>query len=88
MDAWNLFARARALENQFYLAGANCTGYTPVAQYCGGSLVVDPAGTVVAGAGDAETLLVAEIDTGRVEQVREAVPAVRDRRDALYRTLS
>jgi predicted amidohydrolase len=88
LDAWNLFCRARALENQFYIAGANCTGTTPVARYCGGSVVVDPAGTVIAGAGDAETLLFAVIDTDRVDQVRTAMPVTRDRRDSLYRTLS
>ncbi|MDD1674559.1 MAG: carbon-nitrogen hydrolase family protein [Methanomicrobiales archaeon] len=87
MDAWHLFCRARALENQFYLAGANCTGYSPIAHYCGGSVVVDPAGIIISSAGDAETLLLAEIDTDRIDEVRRAMPAIPDRREALYRTL-
>ena len=87
MDAWTLFCRARALENQFYLAGANCTGYTPVAHYCGGSMIVDPAGNVITSAGDEETLLFASIDTDHIERVRKALPAIPDRRDDLYRSL-
>ena len=50
----------------------------------GESVVVDPMGVVVAGAGEVETLICAEIDTERIEKVRAKLPAYKDRRPELY----
>ncbi len=45
----------------------------------GGSLAVDPAGNVIAEAGEAETLLTFEIDVPAVARARGEFPALRDR---------
>ena len=71
---WELLLRARALEYQMYVMGVNPTGMTPVETYCGRSLAIDPSGTVVAEAGEDETLIPAVIDPEVVHRTREVLP--------------
>jgi len=84
---WRLLLAARALENQYYVAGIGTIGTTPVAAYCGGSAVAGPDGDERAAAGDGERLLFAEIDPAEVGRVRASFPVTGDRRDDLYRRL-
>ena len=53
MDHWVTLLRARAIENQCYIAGVNRVGEDPNTSYPGRSLIVDPQGKIVADAGDA-----------------------------------
>ncbi|MDH7593525.1 MAG: nitrilase-related carbon-nitrogen hydrolase [Methanomicrobiales archaeon] len=76
---WQIFVQARAIENQMYVAGINCTGRTPIDDYCGGSMIVDPCGKVAAEAGESEELLIGEIDPDVVRRAREAFPAFGER---------
>ena len=46
-DHWELLCRARAVENQCYLAAANQTGTHATLETYGHSLIVDPWGTVL-----------------------------------------
>jgi predicted amidohydrolase len=73
---WNLLARARAVENGCWVAAL--TQPNPIS--IGGSLVADPDGTVVAEAGTGAELVVAEIDRGRVAEVRQSDPGLLRRR--------
>lgn len=84
---WRLFLAARALENQYYVAGTGTIGTTPVGEYCGGSAVIGPDGEDRAAAGDGERLLFADIDAGEVGRARASFPVTADRRDGLYHTL-
>jgi len=84
LDHFHLFARARAVENQFYLAAVCATGRTPVDTYCGGSCIVDPTGEVISRAGDGEALISAPISSDQIQQVREAFPMQRDLRRDIY----
>lgn len=72
---WELLLRARAVDNQVFVAGAGPAqtegGPYP---YYGHSLVVSPWAEVVAGAGERETVLPAEIDLGQVAAVRKKLP--------------
>lgn len=81
MEHWEVFIRARALENQFFVAGVNCTGTTPVDHYCGGSMVADPDGRIAARAGSGEELLVCRIEADRVLSAREQLPFWRDQQE-------
>jgi predicted amidohydrolase len=45
-------------------------------------MVVDPLGVVVARAGEAPTLMFAEIDLARIAHARKALPALANRRFA------
>jgi predicted amidohydrolase len=77
VEAWTVFNRARAVENQAWLISSNCAGGTPAC--CGRSMVVDPWGTAVAAAGDRPATVTADIDTRAAEAARGDFPALRDR---------
>ena len=85
---WELFIQARALENQMYIVGVNTTGQTPIEFYTGNSMTVDPQGTIISRANEAEQLIFVDIDSAAVAATRHQFPVERDRRDALYRSLS
>lgn len=85
---WELFIQARALENQMYIVGVNTTGRTPVENYSGNSVTADPHGIVVSRANDAEQLLFTDLDPAVVDSARSLFPVEKDRKDALYRSLS
>src|ERR671936_2911582 len=60
-DHWHVLLRARAIENQYYVAAAAQVGETlPGRPSFGRSLIVDPWGIVLAQAPDEETVISAE----------------------------
>jgi predicted amidohydrolase len=62
-----VLARANAIVNQVFVVSVNCGG--PVGE--GRSIIVDPEGTVIAEAPDADPiLLAADLDLGAVDRVR------------------
>jgi predicted amidohydrolase len=73
---WGTLVAARAIENTIYLAAADQTG--PAS--CGQSIIVDPMGTVIAGAGERPGLAVADIDPQRIAEVRTTNPSLANRR--------
>ncbi|NQX10775.1 carbon-nitrogen hydrolase family protein [Microbacteriaceae bacterium VKM Ac-2855] len=75
-DAWTTLVRARAIENTAYVVSANQTG--PLAT--GQSIIVDPAGVVIASAGEAPGVVFAELDPVRLDAVRARVPSLANRR--------
>jgi predicted amidohydrolase len=85
-DHWELLLRARAVENQCFVAAAAQIGETlPGRQSFGRSSIVDPWGIVLAQAADEETVIAAELDRTRLEVIRERFPALASRRPAAYR---
>jgi omega-amidase len=88
MKHWELFITARACENQVYVIGINTTGMTPVDTYAGGSMTVDPYGSVISRANEAEQLLFCDLDPAVVGSARAAFPVRKDCRQDLYRALS
>ncbi len=84
---WGLFVTARACENQMYVTGINTTGTTPVDSYSGGSITVDPNGTIIAQANEAEQLLFCDLDPAFVTSVRTAFPVGKDCKSELYPVL-
>jgi predicted amidohydrolase len=85
-DHWELLLRARAVENQCYVAGANQWGthLGGKASY-GRSTIVDPWGIVLAAAPDEDCVIAAEMDRARIDGVRRQVPSLANRRPAAYR---
>lgn len=82
---WELLFRARALDNQCFLAGCapardETAGYVSYAH----SLVCDPWGRVQAQAGAAPALLICDIDLAQADAVRAQIPVLRARRTDLY----
>jgi predicted amidohydrolase len=84
-DHWEILLRARAVENQCYVVAPNQIGEHPGGTRSGGrSMIVDPWGTVLACAPDAETAIVADLDPGRLRAVRERLPTLTRRRPEVY----
>jgi deaminated glutathione amidase len=85
-DHWELLLRARAVENQYYVAAAAQIGETlPGRLSYGRSLIADPWGTVIAMAPDEETVIVAELERRRLEEVRAKLPSLASRQAQAYR---
>ena len=85
-DHWHLLLRARAVENGFYVAAPAPVGVTGIGRPSyGRSLIVDPWGTVVAQAPDEETVISADLDQSRVEEVRRQIPSLANRQPDAYR---
>ena len=85
-DHWHLLLRARAVENTFYVAAPAQVGVTGIGRPSyGRSLIVDPWGTIVAQAPDEETVISAELDRARVEEVRRQLPSLANRQPDAYR---
>lgn len=80
-----LRCRARAQDNQIYVATVNHVGWEGTARYGGASLVADPRGEVLARASTEESqVLVAELEPGRIRSERVQEPVFRARRPELY----
>ena len=85
-DHWEVLLRARAVENQCFVVAPNQIGEHPGGNRSGGrSMIVDPWGTVLACAPDAETAVVAELDPARLRAIRERLPTLTRRRPETYR---
>ncbi len=86
IDDWCDLCRVRALENQVFLAGVNQVGSVDGHAFGGHSCVMGPDGHALAVASHGEgMLLTAELDVGRIQQVRQVLPVVTARRPDLYR---
>jgi len=81
---WHTLLRARAIENQFFVAACNRAGESKGEHFGGGSAVINPWGEAVVEAGSGEILLTAEIDLDLADDVRARVPVFKDRRPDVY----
>jgi deaminated glutathione amidase len=83
---WEILIRARAIENQAFMVAADQVGrHPPDKQSYGGSMIVDPWGTVLALAPDEETFIAADLDLARQEELREKLPSLANWMPAAYR---
>ncbi|MHB8076105.1 carbon-nitrogen hydrolase family protein [Desulfosporosinus fructosivorans] len=82
---WELLFRSRALDNQVFMLGAS-PARDPQASYVayGHSLVVNPWGRVLEQLNEKPGILLVEIDLTQVEEVREALPVWKQRREDIY----
>jgi deaminated glutathione amidase len=85
-DHWHVLIRARAIENQCYVAAAAQVGETlPGKPAYGRSLITDPWGLVVAQAPDDATVITAELDRAHLENIRAKLPSLANRQPNAYR---
>jgi deaminated glutathione amidase len=78
---WELLLRARAVENQCYvLAAAQGGTHVNGRRTWGHSMLVDPWGEVLAVLPEGEGVVLGEVDVGRLQQVRQQLPALAHRR--------
>jgi nitrilase len=77
---WELLLRARAVENQCYVIAPAQGGRHPNGRRTHGhSMIVDPWGEVLASRAEGEGVVLAELDAGRLAEVRQSLPALQHR---------
>ncbi len=85
-DHWSLLLRARAVENQCFVAAAGQVGETmPGKLSYGRSLIADPWGVVLAQAPDEEGVIAADLDRARLREIRAKLPCLDHRQPGAYR---
>jgi N-carbamoylputrescine amidase len=88
-DGWRTIQRSHAIANGIYVASVNRVGHedepgTDGLTFFGHSFVADPAGRVIASAGEEEAVLLATCDPAFAEATRRNWPFLRDRRIDAY----
>jgi len=84
-DHWEVLLRARAIEDQCFVVASNQIGsYGPGRETGGRSMIIDPWGVVLATAGDADGVIVADLDLDRQDVIRAELPSLANRRPSAY----
>jgi len=85
---WELLARARALDNQIFVATPSPARDTSASYVAWGhSSIVGPLGDLLARAGPEEEIVMAEIDLESLETVRKQIPIGFQKRDDIYQVV-
>jgi predicted amidohydrolase len=84
IEHWKLLLRARAIENQVFIAAVNKTGISQGAKLGGNSSVIDPMGEILVQGDDQPGILIAEIDPEQVRRTRNWMPVFQDRKPDVY----
>jgi predicted amidohydrolase len=85
IEHWRLLLRARAVENQLFVAGCNRVGAATDGEFGGHSAAVDPWGRVLVDGGAEPGLFVATLDLDEVTRARRLFPFLEDRRPEVYK---
>ena len=83
-EHWITLLKARAIENQCYIAGINRVGEGNGLNYSGDSMIIDPLGNIISSLYMEEGLIVADIFPENVTQIRENFRLKDDRKEELY----
>lgn len=78
IEHWRTLLKARAIENQCYVIGVNRVGDDPTLHYNGFSSAFDPMGKALAEVENEEKLIVVEIDSDYVAEIRGKLPFLED----------
>jgi len=86
-EHWRTLLRARAIENQFFVAAANCCGVQGKLDFFGMSLLLSARGDVLAEGGETDTELITSFDFQEMMEYRSQIRCYDDRRPEIYGTL-
>jgi predicted amidohydrolase len=86
-DHWITLLKARAIENQCYIAGVNRVGEGNGLNYSGDSMIIDPLGNIMGTLYNEEGLVVADINYDEVIEIRKKFRLKDDRKESLYRKM-
>lgn len=81
---WDVLLRARAIENQAFVLGANRSGRDEDLVYAGHSRIVSPTGDVLARGDKRSGTMSATIDPSLVDRVRKEIPCLKQRVPEAY----
>lgn len=82
-EHWLTLLKARAIENQCYIIGINCTGYMNKLRYSGDSIVIHPSGRVIQRLNEGEEVFCIDLKND-VAETRKAFQVKQDRREEIY----
>lgn len=85
IDHWIALLKARAIENMMYIVACNRVGNSQNTDFGGHSFVLDPWGTVLYEGGDKPDGVFVEMDTEKVQKIREHLKVFSVRRPELYK---
>ncbi|HSW55791.1 MAG TPA: nitrilase-related carbon-nitrogen hydrolase [Ignavibacteriaceae bacterium] len=78
IEHWRTLLKARAIENQCYVAGVNRVGKDPKLNYVGFSSVFDPMGKEIVSVENDEKFILVDLDKNYVNEVRTKFPFLDD----------
>jgi omega-amidase len=86
-EVWNILLKARAIENQCYVAGANRIGTDGKGiKYCGESIIIDPGGKIITTSHkNKEESISGEISMAELSDFRKKFPVFKDADDFLIK---
>lgn len=86
---WISLLKARAIENQCYIAGVNRVGIGNNISYSGNSMIINPLGEVIAyGEDGVDDIIVGEVSEEVVNDIRNKFKFKQDRKEELYYELN
>ena len=78
---WEVLLKARAIENQVYVAAAGQTGmHSNGRETWGHSMIIDPWGDALQELPDQQAVISAKIDLDRIKEIREQFPCLQHKR--------
>ncbi|MFO7446141.1 MAG: nitrilase-related carbon-nitrogen hydrolase [Ignavibacteriaceae bacterium] len=78
IEHWRALLKARAIENQCYVAGVNRVGDDPKLHYNGFSSVFDPMGEEIISSENEEKIITTDLSLDKVEEVQTRLPFLND----------
>jgi omega-amidase len=85
IEHWRILIRARAIENQVFVAAVNSVGLQGTELYGGCSCIISPSGEILAEAEpEQERLIISEIDLDSINESRKSMNILQDRRFDIY----
>jgi len=83
---WEILLKARAIENQCFVVGANRVGTDGKGiAYIGNSLIIDPKGEIILQAADTEGIYTGVINLDEMYEFRKNFPVLNDRDDFTFK---
>lgn len=79
VEHWETLLRARAIENQIFIAAANRCGRGDGLDFPGHSRIISPWGKILSEAGADESVIYAETDPEELDQARATIPCLEER---------
>lgn len=79
-----ILSRARAVENQLFVAVCNSCGVTDDVTFGGNSMIIDPWGNMLSSAHETEKVITADCDFNVMAEIRNTINVFDDRKTELY----
>ncbi len=85
IEYFDILLKARAIENQSFIAAVNRTGHEMKYGYTGHSQIINPRGRLITEIREDEALITADIDIKEADEFRQEYDVKRDRHPNIYK---